>query len=109
MIESFTEFWTEVWEIRIARWIVFAALISVSAMVAVYFGKIFRNMAIGMGGESIDYMAEFEKMKRDGKLDKSEFDRLKTAISLNEVESEPGSRAPEGGLEPGGEETPADE
>ncbi len=81
MIDSIREFWTDVWEIDAARWLIYAAVTTALILVGVYVGKLFRNMAIGVESDSIDYMAGFEKMKDDGKLDEREFDQLRTTLS----------------------------
>lgn len=87
MIEQIREFWNEAMEMREARWIVALFGLAVCVTVAVYVVKRFRDMAIGGSGDTVSHLTEFQRLHEEGKLDKEEYDRLKSTIPRNISES----------------------
>lgn len=86
MFESIREFWIDVWEIRLAQWIVFLAGLAIVILVALYIVRFFREMAFGSDPDPIDHLSEFERMRNAGQLDDQEFQRLKSTLAKPPVD-----------------------
>jgi len=67
-------------EIPEARWIIWLTLLVIFVLVGTYVAMYFRGQAKGIIKEQADYLADFQKLKDEGKLDDEEFGRLKQAI-----------------------------
>ncbi len=88
MFESLQKTWQETMEIPAARWIVWITVLIVAVLVAVYFVKMFRDMAMGNDSTSkAELLSDFERIRNEGKLDNEEFKRLKTSIR-DQIDSE---------------------
>lgn len=82
------EFWNDIMEIPEARWVVWLSILAIALLAAFYIGKKFRDMAFGQSGDSPNLISEFEQLKREGKLDESEFAKLKSTLSNQIVSKE---------------------
>lgn len=81
MFESVQKTWKETLEIPEARWIVWVTILVVLSLVAFYVAKKFRDMATGGGYSSADLLPDADKLRLEGKLDESEFKKIKTKIA----------------------------
>jgi hypothetical protein len=84
MIESVREFWDRAMAINEARWVITIAGFVVSILIALYFVKLVRDLALGHGGsglaDSSAHLTNFQKLRDEGKLNEDEFKRLKESI-----------------------------
>ena len=81
--ESTLEYFREIWDIPAARTVIYMAALSIAVVSAVYFAKLFRDMAIG-SGEDVDHLSEFDQMRRDGTLGEFEFVRVKSKVGTEQ-------------------------
>ena len=68
-------------EIPEARWIVWGSILVVLILVAFYCAKKFRDMATGAGYGSTDLLPDADKLRLEGKLDESEYKKIKSTIA----------------------------
>ena len=83
MFESTSQYLQEIWEIPTARWVVYLAVFSMLITIAIYVGKVFREMATGRE-EAVDYLAEFEKMREEGAMGDFEFAVVKSKMTIEQ-------------------------
>ena len=83
------QFWNEVMQIKEARWIVAAFGLITCVLVAYYFVKLFRDMAYGGGIDAAGNLPDFERLRREGKLNDEEYNRLKKSIRKNVLPGTP--------------------
>jgi hypothetical protein len=81
MLESLQKTWKETLEIPEARWIVWISILVVSLLVAFYVAKKFRDMATGGSFGSVDLLPDADKLRLEGKLDETEYKKLKSQIA----------------------------
>ena len=82
MFESLQKSWNETLEIPEARWIVWGSILTVLILVAFYVAKKFRDMATGGSGYgSVDLLPDADKLRLEGKLDESEYKKIKSRIA----------------------------
>jgi len=86
METSLKQYWTEVLEIPGAPLILWITALIIGIWVAYYFGKLFRDMALGGSSDPTSYISDFERLREEGKLDDEEYSRK------NDVEFESFSR-----------------
>ena len=68
-------------EIPEARWVVWGTILVIAVVVAVYFAKLFRDMATGERAiTNGNILSDFEQLRDQGRIDEEEFKRLKTTI-----------------------------
>ena len=79
-MESLKNYWSELMEIREARWLVALTGLIICICVAYYIVKLFRDMALGSGSDPTSYITDFQKLRDEGKLDDEEYARLQQAI-----------------------------
>ena len=79
-MDSIRQFWFEVMQMKEARWIVAVFGLVTCVLVAVYFVKLFRDMAMGKDNESVSDLVDFQRLHEEGKLDGDEYNKLKIAI-----------------------------
>ncbi|MEM7455876.1 MAG: hypothetical protein AAF456_16095 [Planctomycetota bacterium] len=92
-METIREFVADTWSIPEARWIVWTTVLIVSVLIGIYFAGAFRRLALGGddAGEPVSDLTDFEKMRREGQLDDSEFDTLKAEVRSRENTAEDSS------------------
>lgn len=78
-------------QIQEARWIVAAFGLITCILIAVYVVKLFRDMALGSGSDSVNAVPDIERLRQEGKLNQEEYNRLKKAIPKNLI---PGTSVP---------------
>ena len=83
-MESFNEFLTDTWSIPEARWIVWATILIIAVLTAVYLAGTFRRLAIGDSSAPVSDLTDFERMLREGQLDEDEFTNLKAEVRSRE-------------------------
>lgn len=88
-MDSIFQFWNETMQIKEARWIVAAFGLITCVLVAFYFVKLFRDMAYGGGVSSAGELPDFERMRREGKLNDEEYQRLKKTIPKHVLPGSP--------------------
>lgn len=88
-MDSINQFWNEVMQIKEARWIVAALGLITCVLVAYYFVKLFRDMAYGGGIDAASDLPDFERLRREGKLNDEEYNRLKKSIPKNVLPGTP--------------------
>ena len=86
-MEALKKFWSETMDIPEARWIVALAGLIICVATAYYVVKLFRDMAVGQRAEATNYIAEFQRMRDEGKLDDEEYSRLAESIPKAEMPS----------------------
>lgn len=83
-------------QIKEARWIVAAFGLVTCVLVAIYFVKLFRDMALGSGNDPLGELPDFERLRQEGKLNQEEYNRLKKSIPKNLL---PGTPVPSGPID----------
>ena len=81
MFESLKKFWNDTLEIPEARWMVWGSILLVLTLFAVYFAKMFRDMAVGSGGSSSEILPDLDKLHTEGKLDETEYKKLRSTLA----------------------------
>ena len=81
MMESIKSTWTQLMEIPEARWIVWGTALVVMMLVGFYVAKKFRDMALGSGSGSTEFLPDIDKMRLEGKLDDSEYQQVKSSLA----------------------------
>ena len=94
MIETIKNTWNETMEIPEARWIFWLTILVIAVTVAIYFAKMFRDMATGRNVATEDMLSNFERLRSEGKLDEEEYTKLKTTIRESQAEQEVSSEEP---------------
>ncbi|MBX3419749.1 MAG: hypothetical protein KF851_19300 [Pirellulaceae bacterium] len=80
MLESLRETWAKVQEIREARMVIWFSVLAVVILVGVYIMKAIRNAMLVPEISKTDHMAVFRELRDQGKLDDSEYQKLKQAV-----------------------------
>jgi len=92
-MDQIKKIWAGASDIPGANWIIGIAGLIISILVAYYFVKLFRDMAMGGGTpeEPTDILNEFRRLRDQGTLDDEEFERLANATreSIQEQENNP--------------------
>ena len=88
-MDSIIQFWKQTMQIKEARWIVAAFGLITCILVAYYFVKLFRDMALGGGIDSASDLPDFEQLRREGKLNEEEYKKLKESIPRNVLPGTP--------------------
>jgi len=79
-MESLKNYWSELMEIREARWLVTLTGLIICICVGFYVVKLFRDMALGGRADPASYITDFQKLRDEGKLDDEEYARLKQSL-----------------------------
>ena len=67
-------------QIKEARWIVAAFGLITCVLVAFYFVKLFRDMAMGASTDLEVGLTDFERLRREGKLNEEEYQKVKESV-----------------------------
>ena len=87
-MDSIKELWNDTMTIPEARWVIWVTILVILLVVAIFFAKMFRDMAFGGGGEpSARMLSDFEELRDQGKIDDEEFTKLKQTIREQNEES----------------------
>ncbi len=79
MFDSISKFCQETWAMREARFVVWATLIVIAILIAVYVAGLFRGLATDERSGPIADLTDFETMREHGQLDDNEYKNLKAA------------------------------
>ena len=87
MRNSIVEFFQDIWQIDLARYVIWATLLLMFLLVSVYVVQRLRGIVTEKEPVPLDDLTAFRELREEGQLNADEFKRLKKTISdkaLNE-------------------------
>ncbi len=80
-MQLLSEFWSDTLKIPEARWIFFGTILICAVLIAIYFSFFFRNLATGKKDrDPLELLTRFRELRDRGRLDETEYAKLKQAI-----------------------------